>query len=1236
MHLILDLQACQTASRARGIGRYVGSLARGILALRDPTLRTRVALDGTYPEQASRVRSGLRDLLPASDFSFYHYPRPHLHAGDPADPRRYIASQLIARHHAAFCPDAVLHGSLFEGYVEPVVTCEHLQEIPGAVSAAIVYDLIPLVYPDSYLAQASGRAWYFRKLQAVRNCDLLLAISEATRRDVIDKLAIPPERVAVIDGAADPIFRVLEGAREGHEATLRRLGITRRFVLYTGNADFRKNIHGALEAFARLPDSLRQQYQLVLNQANNPDVIKRLQSKFGLNENEVVVTGYIDDQTLVVLFNCCDLFLFPSLYEGFGLPVLEAMACGAPVIGGDNSAIPELIENPEARFDATDPSAIAACMQRALTDNTFRQSLREGGARRASELSWQRSAKLAVEAIEEAVERKEARRRPSIRARRRLAMFTPLPPEPSGIANYSAELLPSLARHFSVDVYTSAPSVGDAALEAAFRIRPWHEFEAHSQEYDGIVYQMGNSSFHGYMAHVLERHPGIVVMHDFFLSSLFWYMDHYGGRPGAFRAELAYCHGAPALIELEDPDGDAICRRRYPCNRRVIECSKGIIAHSAGIYGLLEWYGLNRIARAARVVPQIRALPTLPSEVDRNNIRIRMGYRPDDWLVCSFGFIADTKLSDRLLLAAISSDLRQDARVHFALVGELDGGEYGEELRGLIASSGMAERIRVTGFVEDATYQDYLSIADVAVQMRASSRGETSRAVLDCLAYGIPVIVNAHGTMRDYPESVVVRLAEEAEAADLAAALTKLYDDPSACRNLSAQGRNYIAREHAPDQIAADYAAAIDELLQRDAYLSPATLARDLAPAVVGRPDSPELIEAAQAALSHNTVANPAPALIVDLSEVVHTDYGTGIHRVVRNLCRELVRSNGSSYRCLPAFLDGDHYRFASEYARDQLGIPALPCDGSVEFAAGDALLLLDSAWNSPERFLPVMREAESRGAEIVGYVYDLVPILHPETCAPEMPQAFRRWLEHTVRMSHAIICISRATADDLIAFIGKERLQHRPGLRIHYVHLGSDLEGSPAGVPTDRVRAAVTGRMTFLVVGTLEPRKGHPCVLAAFEQLWSSDADVGLCLIGKPGWKMEPFVARLRSHPEFGRRLHWLEYASDADVEYAYRHAAGLLQASIAEGFGLPLLEAAHHGTPVLCTDIPVFREVAGTDALYFPVGSSDQLAQLLRRVMADEKLLARKPRRQRTWCQAAEELLQKLGAHPAYHVVD
>ena len=142
-------------------------------------------------------------------------------------------------------------------------------------------------------------------------------------------------------------------------------------------------------------------------------------------------------------------------------------------------------------------------------------------------------------------------------------------------------------------------------------------------------------------------------------------------------------------------------------------------------------------------------------------------------------------------------------------------------------------------------------------------------------------------------------------------------------------------------------------------------------------------------------------------------------------------------------------------------------------------------------------------------------------------------------------------------------------------------------------------------MVGTIEPRKGHAHVLDAFDQLWSRGLDVNLVIVGAEGWRhlrpnmrrvIPQIIARLRSHPEWGRRLFWVSRASDEYLEKIYATSSCLIAAAEGEGFGLPLIEAARHGLPIIARDIPVFREVAGEHAFYFAGKDSDVLAEAIK----------------------------------------
>jgi len=153
--------------------------------------------------------------------------------------------------------------------------------------------------------------------------------------------------------------------------------------------------------------------------------------------------------------------------------------------------------------------------------------------------------------------------------------------------------------------------------------------------------------------------------------------------------------------------------------------------------------------------------------------------------------------------------------------------------------------------------------------------------------------------------------------------------------------------------------------------------------------------------------------------------------------------------------------------------------------------------------------------------------------------------------------------------------------------HLGADIQGSlpSSGLPPDAESrlAAIRKRPSLLAVGTIEPRKGQAQLLDAMEILWAKGTDANLVLVGKNGWKVDALVKRLRTHRELNHRLFWLEGISDEYLEKVYAECSCLVAASLGEGFGLPLIEAAQKRMPILARDLPVFREVAGAHASYF-----------------------------------------------------
>ena len=411
MRILLDLQACQASSMHRGIGRYSMALALA-MARNSGGHELRIVLNEDYPGSVAAIRKAFDGLLPQSHISTFSTPVP-VREIDRGNAWRLGAAERIREHYlASLRPDMVHIASLFEGLGDnSVVSVPH--EPAHFDTAATLYDLIPLMRKERYLRDPNVAAWYHRKLEHLKRADLLLAISGSARAEGIELLGMPSGRVVNISSAVDTIFRPRTLAPEERTALLARLGIGREFIMYTGGIDYRKNIEGLIEAYAKLPAALRSRYQLaVVCSLQDPDRarLERLAGKLGLPESDLVLTGFVSDDDLVSLYNCTALFVFPSLHEGFGLPALEAMACGAPVIGSNASSVPEVIGRADALFDPASSAAIGASMAAVLGDPARQAELRAHGLARAKRFSWEASARSAIEAFEEVHRRRAAGR----------------------------------------------------------------------------------------------------------------------------------------------------------------------------------------------------------------------------------------------------------------------------------------------------------------------------------------------------------------------------------------------------------------------------------------------------------------------------------------------------------------------------------------------------------------------------------------------------------------------------------------------------------------------------------------------------------------------------------------------------------------------------------------------------------------------------------------------------------
>ena len=286
-------------------------------------------------------------------------------------------------------------------------------------------------------------------------------------------------------------------------------------------------------------------------------------------------------------------------------------------------------------------------------------------------------------------------------------------------------------------------------------------------------------------------------------------------------------------------------------------------------------------------------------------------------------------------------------------------------------------------------------------------------------------------------------------------------------------------------------------------------------------------------------------------------------------------------------------------------------CDGSI-------LVLLDLSWTF--RIWPAVERFKRSGGKVVGVIYDLIPITHPHTSMPNLTVAFRAWLQEHIRHTEAFIGISRATADQVAQFTAalaeKEKTPCHPATIDHF-HLGSELDlVEREDEPRPEIKRIFDAdHHMFLMVGSFEPRKNHSYVLDAFDAHWARGGDAALVMIGRQAWKTDAFLERVSNHKQLDHRLFLVRDATDAELDHAYRSASALIIASEIEGFGLPIAEAFQRGLPVLCSDIPVFREIAEGKATFFGLSHSSLLAAALSAFCRSHDVAQRRSRTPQSW---------------------
>jgi glycosyltransferase involved in cell wall biosynthesis len=258
-------------------------------------------------------------------------------------------------------------------------------------SVVTIHDLIHLKFPEYFSPVARTYAWFMMRY-AVNNSGAVIAVSEKTKEDILERFDVEQEKIHVIHNGISQQFRRLEPS-EALQKFRTRYSLDRPFVLYVGGLGRHKNIPVLLRAF-RIVREKEKGLQLVFagRRFVEAHALVHQARQLGI-EDAITDVGMLEDDELVFLYNLASVVVLPSLYEGFGFPALEAMACGTPVVVSDRGSLPEIVGDAAIIVEADRAESFAAALERVLHDADLRDKLRERGLRRASTFTWQEAAR---------------------------------------------------------------------------------------------------------------------------------------------------------------------------------------------------------------------------------------------------------------------------------------------------------------------------------------------------------------------------------------------------------------------------------------------------------------------------------------------------------------------------------------------------------------------------------------------------------------------------------------------------------------------------------------------------------------------------------------------------------------------------------------------------------------------------------------------------------------------------
>ena len=669
-----------------------------------------------------------------------------------------------------------------------MVNVHFLTQPVSCVTFVTIYDLIPYIMPIKEWPKMI-KDEYLRRLQIIKNTPniRLLMISEATRHDW-EKYMQDTESISIVTPlAADTklFFQEKESAKS-----------EKPFILFTGGFDYRKNVDGAIKAFSlarkkHSDDPLFLSYKLVITGKYNQEVKEKYDGLIEKNKlsDHVELTGFVSDKQLAELYHRADIFFFPSLYEGFGLPVLEAMLSGDYIVCADNSSLPEVCRGYAVLFDADNLQQMADALWLAY-QNQRQESTDDIRERQnyALQFRWENTAQDTLAMMEAYFAEPEVNDK-----KPKLALLTPWPPQQTGIANYEYKLLPYLAEWFDITVFT--PAIREAQfLPAEICVRHLDDFPAQYEDFDYKLYQIGNNAdFHLEIFELLEKFGGFAEIHDFVLTPFFWGSYHNNLPKWEELLKSGYGTGkGKEFLEQTRKTGTHPDIYQCPMSETVAAVADRVFFHN-------HWSSKQLNQRNVQTIP-LAAFPiSAPSDEvihqKYQELKKKIHYQDGDFIIGCFGWV-NTNKRPEVSVQAVKGLVEAGFHVKLVFWGKSNISGFSNEIK----KQHLEENVYISGYLDNDEYYTALQMTDVVVNLRYPSMGESSATLCEAFQMSKPVIVSDLNQYREFPNNVCWKLpVGEYEVKLLQAYLEKLLTEPDLRCALGSSAKKYA--EHALDPV---------------------------------------------------------------------------------------------------------------------------------------------------------------------------------------------------------------------------------------------------------------------------------------------------------------------------------------------------------------------------------------------------------------------------------------------------